>query len=93
MSQKPTTIDHAELLERKANVARRRLMDTVDELDARKNEGEHEIERDVSLVPIAAGAVAALVLMTWAGSHVRRWNERRRRRAAFRRLLRALHLR
>ena len=89
MSEKPTTIDHAELLERKANIARRRLMNTVDELDARKN----AIEREASLLPIAAGAIAALVFMTWAGGRVRRWNKRRHRRAAFRRMLRALHLR
>jgi hypothetical protein len=93
MSEKATTIDHAELLERKANIARRRLMNTVDELDARKNTIENEIERDVSFWPIAAGAIGSLVLMAWAGSHVRRWNKRRRRRAAFRRMLRALHLR
>ena len=90
MNPKPTTISHDELLERKANIARRRLMETVDELEARKNTVEHEA---VSVVPIAAGAIGAFWLMASVGKHIRHWNARRRRRAQWRRLLRAVHLR
>ena len=84
---KPTTIDHGELLERKANIARRLLMDTVDELEARK----HTIERKaVSIVPIAVGVLGAFWLIAIVGS---RWNMRRRRRARWQRFLGAVHLR
>jgi len=87
---KPTTIDHDELLERKATIARRRLMDTVDELEARKHEVEHEAK---SVIPIAVGVLGSFWLATSVGKHVRRWNARRRRRAQWRRLLRAVRLR
>jgi hypothetical protein len=87
MNPKPTTIDADELLERKAILARRRLMNTVDELDARKN----EVEREASLLPVVAGAIGAMWMMVHFGSSLRRWNQRRR--APWRRVLRALHLR
>jgi hypothetical protein len=86
---KPTTIDHHELLERKANMARRRLMHTVDELEARKHTIEHEA---ASLLPIAAGAIGGFWLMASLGRHFQHWNARRRRRAQWRRFLRAVHL-
>ena len=89
---KPTTIDHDELLERKADIARRRLMKTVDELEARKNAVETEVKEATSVLPIAAGALGAFWLMATIGRHVRDWNARRRRRAQWRRLLRAVHL-
>ena len=89
MNPKPTTIDAGELLERKANIARRRLIHTVDELDARKN----EVEREASLLLIAAGAIGATWLMVRAGGSIRRWNQRRQRRAPWRRVLRALRVR
>jgi len=89
MNPKPTTIDHDELLERKANIARRRLMNTVDELEARKNTIEHEA---VSVVPVGLGAIAAFWFMAGVGKRVKHWNARRRRRAQWRRLLRAVHL-
>ena len=87
---KPTTIGHDELLERKANIARRRLMETVDELEARKNTIEHEA---TSLIPIGIGALASFWIMSSVGRHVRRWNARRHRRAQWRRFLRAIHVR
>jgi hypothetical protein len=87
---KPTTITHDELLERKADLARKRLMETVDELEARKHEIEHEA---TSIVPIAVGALGSFFLMAIAGKRVRRWNMRRRRRAQWRRFSRALRLR
>ena len=87
---KPTTIDHDELLERKANIARRRLLNTVDELEARKNTIEHEA---TSLLPIAIGALGTFWLASSIGTRVRRWNGRRHRRAQWRRFLRAIHLR
>jgi hypothetical protein len=91
MSEKPTTIDHAELLERKANIARRRLMNTVDELDARKNAVEEEVKQ-ASMLPVAAGAIGTLWLMTFVGGRVRRWNKRRHRRNALQRFMRTLRL-
>lgn len=87
---KPTTIDHDELLERKATIARHRLMETVDELEARKNTVE---KKAASIVPIAIGALASFWIMSSVGRHVRRWNARRRRHAQWRRLLRTVHLR
>jgi len=90
MNPKPTTISHDELLERKADIARRRLMETVDELEARKNTVEHEA---TSLLPIAIGALGSFWLMASVGRGVRRWNARRHRRAQWRRFLRAIHVR
>jgi len=89
MNPKPTTIGHDELLERKANIARRRLMNTVDELEARKNTIEHEA---VSVIPIGLGALAAFWLMAGVGRRLKHWNARRRRHAQWRRLLRSVHL-
>ena len=93
MNPKPTTITHDELLERKANIARRRLMETVDELEARKNAVETEVKEATSILPIAIGALGSFWLMSSIGKHVRQWNARRRRRAQWHRLLRAVRLR
>ena len=93
MNPKPTTISHDELLERKADIARRRLMQTVDELEARKNTVETEVKEAASIVPIAVGALASFWVMSSIGRRVRHWNARRRRRAQWRRLLRAVRLR
>ena len=93
MNPKPTTISHDELLERKADIARRRLMETVDELETRKNTVETEVEEATSLLPIGVGALASFWLMSSIGHRVRRWNAKRRRRAQWRRLLRAVRIR
>jgi hypothetical protein len=88
--KRTTTIDQEELLEHEADIARHRLLDTVDELEARKDTLEQEA---TSLLPIAAGALGAVWLSARVGKRVKRWNLRRHRRARWRRLLRAVRLR
>jgi hypothetical protein len=82
---KSTMIDHDELLEEEADVAREHLTETVDELEVRK--------KRVALLPLAAGALGSFWLTANIGKRVRRWNARRRRRAQWRRLLRVVRLR
>ena len=85
---KPTEIEHDELLKREADIARKRLLDTVDELDQRK----HRLE-GLQLLPVAIGAVGGVFLLATVVSHLREWSRRRHRRRALHRFLKALHLR
>ncbi len=85
---KPTTMDHSEQLEREADMARKRLINTVDELDARK----HTLE-SASLVPLGLALLGGVAILAGINGRVDAWSHRRRRRRAFRRFARALHLR
>ncbi len=85
---KPTEIDHDELLRREADIARKRLLDTVDELDERK----HRVESMQLLVPAAGGALIGIYLLMKIVDGSRRWARRRRRRRALHRLAKALYL-
>ncbi len=89
---KPTTMDHEAQLEREADLARKRLLDTVDELDARKHVVESRVQ-SVSLLPVAAAAIGGFVLLTAAYDAISSFSRRRRRRRALRRFARRLHLR
>jgi hypothetical protein len=85
---KPTTMDHTEQLEREADLARKRLMNTVDELDARK----HQLE-SARLLPLALAMLGGVALLSGVFGRVSAWSRRRRRRRALRRFARAIHLR
>ncbi len=87
---KPTTIDHDELLKREADLARKRLLKTVDELDERKHEVESETSL-VRLVPYAALALGGAWVVSGLVGRVRTWARRRRRRRAIRGFFRLFH--
>lgn len=82
---KPTEIDHDELLRREAEIARKRLLRTVDELDERK----HRVE-GMSVLPVLATAAFGVFVLTGFVDGVRHWSRRRRRLRALRRFMRAL---
>jgi hypothetical protein len=85
---KPTEIDHDELLRREEEIARKRLLDTVDELDERK----HRAESMGLLLPAAGGTFIGIYLLMRVVDGSRRWARRRRRRRALHRLAKALYL-
>jgi hypothetical protein len=86
---KPTEMDHDDQLRREADLTRKRLLDTVDELDERK----HKVESMRLLVPAAGGTLVGIYVLMKVVDGSRRWARRRHRRRAWRRFMKALHLR
>jgi len=80
--------DHEGELKHEAEAARARLLETVDELDARK----HQLETKASaarFVPYVIGAVVGLFVLTTIVDGMRAWSRRHRRRRLLRRFFRA----
>ena len=84
-----TDMDHDEQLRREADLARKRLLDTIDELDERK----HKVESMQLLVPAAGGTLVGIYVLMKVVDGTRRWARRRHRRRAWRHFVKALHLR